>query len=294
MFFAVIVLFILVFVFAVGAIMVDNKFGSGILAFFAVLSFIGAFYTQTHRIVPTQYVGVTKATISQELEGLQSSGIVSKPFLGSVHTYPASSNYERCEQYTPAIKGSYGIVLDVCYYYDTGNVDWISEINQTGSMDANTIMNVWRNGVVGDVALSVKDYTPEQLSDQRAEIEADIFENVSPWFTERGIPLVRISFKNWEFSSPEVALAFDESIISQRKITEQSALFEAAKISRERELYEAETSLLVAEQQTLSLSELGFTGDNAIEYLWIKHFSDNDKVPDTLILGNTPVTTPSN
>lgn len=277
-------------------ILPDSKTNTGVLVILAIFLIGGGWWFQTHRIVSTQYVGVSRATISQELEGLYPAGIMTKPFLGAVYEYPASSNFERCEQYTPAIKGSYGITLDLCFYYDVGNVDWLKEINRTGSLDANYIMGVWRNSIVGDVAKSVKEYTPEALSDNRSEVEQAIFENISPWFSERGISLTRVSLKNWDFTSDEVAKSFDASIVSQRKITEQTALFEAAKISREREKYEAETAKLVAEWQKEALDELGLDGQQAIDYLWIKTFSEQGKTPDVLILGttNTPISIPLN
>jgi hypothetical protein len=255
---------------------------------------LGAWF-QTHRIVPTQQVGISKSTFSQELAGLYPSGLAPKPFFGAIYTFPSSSDLERCEQFTPAIKGSYGITVDLCFYYDAGNINWLDEVNDTGFLNANQIMQVWRNSVVGDVAKSVKSFTPEALSDNRSRVEAALFENVSPWFVERGIPLSRVSFKNWDFTSTEVAQAFDASIVSQRKITEQTALLEAAKISREREVYEAETTRLVADLQKQSLNLLGFEGSDAVQYLWIKLMADNDRVPDTVILGrqNTPISVPA-
>lgn len=251
-------------------------------------------WLQTHRIVNTQHVGVTRNSFSQELAGPYQSGLVKKPFFGSVYEYPSSSNYQRCEKFTPAIKGSYGVTLNLCFYYDTGNVNWLKEVNAVGSLDANTIMGTWRNSVVGEVAKSVKDYTPEALSNDRATVAASIFENVSPWFVARGVPLNSISFENWDFTSEEVAKTFDASIVSQRKITEQSALLEAAKISREREKFEAETAKIVAEQQKQALNELGLSGDAVVQYLWIKLLSEQGKAPDVLILGsgNVPVAIP--
>lgn len=281
-------------VWALAAFFDDHVAVAGVLLMVTLFVFSSAWWFQTHRIVATQYVGVSKAALSQELKGLYQAGVIPKPFFGDVHQYPASSSFERCEQYTPAIKGSYGITLDLCFYYNTGNVDWLKEVNRTGSLDANYIMSVWRNSIVGDVARSVKEYTPEALSDNRSDVEAEIFNNVSPWFAERGIPLVRVSFKNWDFTSPEVASSFDASIVSQRKITEQNALLEAAKISRERERYEAETAKLVAEWQKEALDELGLEGQSAIDYLWIKMLSEQGKSPDVVILGaaNAPVSIP--
>jgi hypothetical protein len=271
-----------------------NSGRAAVIGFFAIVCLVLGIWLQTHRIVPTQHIGISKAAMSQELRGPLSNGLAKKPFWGSVHLYPASTNYERCETYTPALKGSYGITVDLCFYYDTASVDWLKEINRTGSLDANHIMNVWRNSIVGDVSKSVKEYTPEELSDKRAQVEESIFKNVSPWFEKRGILLTNVSFKNWDFTSQEVAKSFDESIVSQRKITEQTALLEAAKISRQREMYEAETAFMVAEQQKESLNVLGLEGDAAVQYLWIKVMSENEKTPDVLILGSgeTPVSIP--
>lgn len=248
----------------------------------------------THDQVPSQYVGVTKSVVSQRLEGPFQAGIISRPFFGSIYTYPASSNMERCEVFTPAIKGSYGITAEICFYVDASSIDWLAEVNKTGTFDANAIMGTWRNNVVGDVAKTVKPFTPEELNDKRDVVEADIFEKVNPWFAERGIVLNNVSFKNWDFTSPEVAAAFDTSIVSQRKITEQAALLEAAKIAREREVYEANTALFVAESQKRSLETLGLEGSDAVNYLWIKALSDGQKVPDVVILGagGVPVTVP--
>jgi hypothetical protein len=267
-----------------------EKGAAAALAVSAVIAGVLGAWFQTHRIVPTQYAGIGKNSFTQKLSGPYPSGIAPKPFFGSMYQYPASSALERCEQYTPAIKGSYGITLDLCLYYDAGNVNWVKEVNRTGSLGADRIMAVWRNSIVGDVARSVKDFTPEALSDNRSEIEQAIFENISPWFKERGVPLTRVSFKNWDFTSEEVAKSFDASIVSQRKITEQTALFEAAKVSRKREEYEAETARLVAERQKDSLTLLGLQGDAAVQYLWIKALTESNKTPDVLILGtNAPI-----
>ena len=250
-----------------------------------VVFFIAGVWFQTHKIVSVNHVGISRSTFSQELRGPLQAGIVEKPFFGKVFEFPASTNYERCETYTPALKGSYGIALDACFYYNAGQVDWLKEIDRTGQLDAGNIMNVWRNSVVGDVAKSVKMYTPEALSEDRSVPEQAIFENVTPWFIERGVPLVSLSFKNWDFTSETVAAEFDQSIVSQRKIAEQAALFEAAKISREREEYEAETARLVSEKQKAALNLLGLEGDAAVDWMWVKYLTEKDEVPDVLILG---------
>lgn len=263
---------------------------AAVMAFLALLSFGMFYYGQTHRVVPVQHVGVARNGITQELSEVQAAGLVSKPFFGSVYTFPSSTSTEYCTVYNPSLKGSYGINTDICLYYDTSSVDWKKEIERTGSLDAGTIMGVWRNSIVSDVAESIKRYTPEALSEDRQLVETAIFNNVFPWFNERGISLVRVSFVNWDFSSEQVAATFDESIVSQRKIAEQSALLEAAKLSREREEYEAETAALVAAKQEETLNGLGLEGDLAVEYLWIRLYQDAGQVPQFVVRGtNVPI-----
>lgn len=292
-----IVLFIaalILFIWGIYAFSEHSNVAAGVPALLTLVAISGGIWFQTHQIVPVNHVGVSRSTFTQQLSAQQTAGMVSKPFFGSVYRYPAALKYERCETFTPAIAGSYGITLDLCLYYNVGNVDWLQEIQRTGVLDADPIMNVWRNSIVGDVARSVKEYTPEALSDNRSEIEQALFENVRPWFVERGVELASVSFKNWDFSSEAVATAFDESIVSQRKIAEQAALLKAAKISREREEYEAETAMLVAEWQKEALNELGLEGPAAVEYLWQKLFAEQGAMPDVLILGvgGVPVAIP--
>lgn len=192
----------------------NNNIPPIILGVVMIGVFIVTGWFQTHYIISNQTVGITKNAFTQKLDFQANSGIITKPFFGSVHMFPSSTSFERCEQYTPSIRGSYGVTVDVCFYYNTSTVNWLEEVKSTGSLNANEIMLVWRNSVVGKVASSVKDYTPEQLSDNRLEVEQAILANVLPWYQERGIELVTISLKDWDFTSPDVAKAFDESIIS--------------------------------------------------------------------------------
>jgi len=275
------------------AFMESSPVGIFVSLLVAAALLISAVYLQTHRSVQSQYVGVSKNSITQELQGPYKSGLIPKPFFGTVYQFPASSRYERCEVYTPAIKGSYGITADICFYVGANQVDWVKEISRTGSFDSGIIMNVWRNSVTDEVAKVFKDYTPEQLSNNRMDVKVNIMENVKPWFDARGIPLVDVVFKNWDFSSVEVASAFDQSIISQRKITEQSALLEAAKISREREIYEVETTKLVADEQSKAIDTLGIPDEDIIEWLWIAAMTEAGKMPDTFILGTAPIAVPA-
>jgi hypothetical protein len=282
------VFFFLVFCAVVMAFVMFNRDEKGVSIgsiVAAVVFLIAGIWFQTHRIVPTQYVGVSRNSISQKLDGLYPSGIMKKPFLSTIYYFPASSRFQKCEVYTPAIKGGYGVDLNLCFYIDASKVDWLAEINKTGSLNANVIMETWRTGVVEEVAQSVRSYMPEQLNENRGAVGDSIFKNVEPWFANRGIPLVATEFSNWDFSSEEVGKAFDASIVSQTKVSEQNALLEAAKVSRQRQMYEAETGVAVAEKNMDALKALGLnTPESIIDYLWLDWLGRAEKVPNTIIL----------
>ncbi len=271
---------------------------SGVLVGAATLVLFLGIGFQVLRVIPTQYVGITRSSVTQELAGPYEEGVVLKPFFGTVYHYPASKEFEACYGYNPAIRGSYGIKVNLCHYFNVREVDWLKEINTTGKLDASSIMSTWRNSTVRRVADVFKGYSPELLSQNSPKVEQDLFERLSPWYAERGITLVRVSFANWEFASEQVAKDFDASITKQRRIAEEQSLAEAAKIARQRQLYEAETQLQVAEKQRAALDELGINDDDVVQYMWMKAMTEADKVPDVLILGSSdntqlPVAVPS-
>lgn len=278
------ILFAIAFVAVIWAILDGDNGTRVFVGVVAVVLLFGALYAQTHTIVPTQSVGISRNSLSQELSQELPPGLQSKPFFGRIYTFPSSTATEYCTQYNPSLKGSYGVNVDLCYYINTENVNWRNEVESTGSLDSNFIWNVWRNSVVSRVAEAIKTYTPEQVSENRDVVEAKIFENVTPWFNDRGVTVSTVSLVNWDFTSDTVAATFDESIVSQRKITEQAALLEAAKLSRERQLYESDTALQVALAQQEMLNNLGFVGQDAINYLWITLYKEQETAPNMVIV----------
>ena len=287
--FIFLILAVLGLVGVVGLLNDREQTGAAVVGLITVVLFGIHIWFQTHTVVPTQYVGISRNLITQELGAPQHSGIASKPYLGTMHLFPAAGAGEYQTKYIASLDGSYGVWLDLYLYIDYANIDWRKEIELTGQLGANEIVTTWRNSLSVRVANTVNNMTPETLSEQRAVVESAIYNTMNEWFRERGITLVRVSFDDWDFTSEAVAAAFDESIVSQRKITEQIALLEAAKASRERELYEVETAMLVAQQQAEVFETLGLTGDQIVSYAWIQYFKDENVTPNVFTVGTTPI-----
>jgi hypothetical protein len=278
-----------------GAVTIDHRTHRPVRAWALVIAasvacFMIAYMFQTHRIIPRNSVAVFKSTFTQELTEPRPAGIQGKPFFASTHTFPYNTQTEYCDKYTPSIQGGIGVWLEVCFYFDTTNVDWAKEVDTTGSYDASKIMGVWRDSVVSEIATSVKGQTPKNMNVNRANIEASMFESVYPVFNERGVPLTRLVFRDWDFSSDEVAKTYDESITAQARIAEQEALFEASELARKRELFEAETNTLVAQEQSRALDTIGLEGGDAVMWMWQRLYAEQQTVPEMVITnGGAPV-----
>lgn len=238
----------------------------------------------TYRVVPTQHVGVSRSLITQELSPVQAEGVIRKPFFGTVHTFPASSNYEKCFSFKPALEGSYEVTTDVCFYIDAAGVDWANEIRLTGHLGAEEIFATWRNQTAVGVADVFRSYAPEGLTADPLAADGALNTTMLEWYESRGVPLNRVTLAYWDFTSAEVAAVFDQSIASRRKVNEQEALLEAARIQRSREIYEVETVRLVAEERQGVYDALGLSAKEAIEYQWILLFEQQERVPSTFIV----------
>ena len=261
-----------------------------------LLFFVMGIILQKSFIVPALHTGYVKNSLTQEISQVKTVGISNKPFLASYHIFPNSPKHENCTDYNVAAKGGIGITVSLCTYINA-SFDWLSEMQKTGHVDYNPIREVWKKETTGLIAKTIKDKSPSQLSDERFQIESDFFTAIQPWYNERGIDLITVSFPSWDFTSEKVAVEYDKSIQSQTRIAQEQNLLEAAGIAKEREILEAETDLEVADIQLETMELLGLDPETFIDFLWVKLVEEGHK-PDVLILdtsagkGNIPVSIP--
>ena len=291
-----VILFILGFIAIVGGLVSGNKTGVGIGLIAAAFLFVGGYWMQTHRVIKANNVGIARNTLTQEFTDIQQAGLINKPFFGQVYSFPASTDYELCERYFPPIEGSYEIYMDVCPYLNLSEVDWLAEIEKTGSFDSDVIMGVWKKGITVDVALVVTDKSPEDMNEKVAQIEAALYENTKSWYEARGIVSNRVVFAYWDFSSEEVGAEYDKSILIRREVTNQDALLEIAQKERILDLYKAdterqvslfniETLQLISTEQLVAADNAGIRDEDLLEWLWMNYFRDSGTAPDYMILG---------
>lgn len=270
----------------VGYGLVEGSLPTGVAGLVLFVVFGGVmWWGQTHVSVPVNTVVVTRNRITQELSEPLHPGLRQKPFFASIHKFPSAGSYPLPANFTPAIEGGIGVTLNTVMYIDTSAVDWAKEIDRVGTLDSAAIMKVWRDSVVRDVAEVVKSKNPSSFNSESLAIQGEIYLAINPWFEGRGIKLHNISLTNWDFTNPEVARAYDQSIEAQAEIARENSLQQAAVVQRERLLYEATTANLVSAEEAKAVDQLGLVTEGAkIQYLWIRAMRENGDLPDNVVL----------
>jgi hypothetical protein len=207
-----------------------------------------------------------------------------------------------CQNFTPSVKGGYEVKLTTCFYIDASNIDWAIQFKKYNNPDVNKIVEVWGNQIAPSIAGVVKDYTPQQLTYEREAISKGIFKSVQSWFESEGIVLRSAQFVNWDFTNKDVGAAFDQTILANTKQAQEQALFEAAKVRRDRELFEADTRVQVANRvatgQKDAMQVLGIKSEESVlQWFMIQWLQGLPTPPANLILslggGSLPVAVPT-
>ena len=274
-------------------------------AIFTLLFGVAWFYGATHRVVPINERWVIVNTATGEVDGpVRKSGIISKPFLMySIRRFPGVNKQSFCLDYTPALKEGYEITAHVCGVYDASALDWSAQYQQFNFGDEATMLKYWADQSKEQVSLALKvvDYT--LISTDRASVSQSIRANLTPWFNEYGVSVSNLQLTNWDFTSAEVRAQVDAASAASMRKTVETQLLEAAKIARERQLYEVGTANLVLDERGKGLgtlfASLGIMDDNAKAYLaaQMTWFAYAQNPPDdvNVILGlggNVPIASP--
>lgn len=263
----------------------------------------GFFFSMTHRVVPVNERGIVyDATTGSIVGEPRGSGLTSIPFFGSrIVTFPASINYQACQDFTPSVKGGYEVKLTTCFYIDASQVDWVLQFKRYNQFEVAKILEIWRNQVAPNVAGAMKEYTPQQLTYERDTISQVILKSVKPWFDKEGIPVNSVSLVNWDFTNKDVSAAFDQTILANTKQAQEQALFDASKVKRDRELFEADTRVQVANRvatgQKDAMQVLGIKSEEGVlQWFMLQWLQGLPTPPGNLILSlgeKLPVAVPT-
>lgn len=257
----------------------------------AVLVFLvaGAAWS-VRQVYPNQRGVVINAITADVGNTVLEPGMHNLGLFGNLHQFPAASEVQLCNNFTPSVKGGYGVVLSVCYYANTTQVNWVEQYRKYNTLDYNALTAIWFNKLTPLVASTVKDYNPQDLTDRREAILLSLAEVSAPVFTTDGVELGYVSLVNWDFTSPEIKAAFDKSAVANTLVAEERAKLAAAEKRREREMYEAETANAVASQYIKGIQSLGMKSEDVMQYLTIRTLIEQGTLPQVVIsVGGSPV-----
>ena len=224
----------------------------------AVLFAFGWHYSATHRVVPINERWVVVNKFKAEVEGgVRKSGITGKPLLGTkILKYPGAREQPFCIDYTPALKEGYEISTKICGVYDASDLNWVKLYSQYNFVEEVQMLDYWANQSKELVSLALKEVNYTKISTDRAGVSSDIRDTLLPWFSDFGVDVSRLQLTNWDFTSAEVRLEVDRASAASMRSTVETQLLEAAKIARERQLFEVETANLILAERGLGLQDL--------------------------------------
>lgn len=282
----------------------DFKVGSAIFGVFAILLFIGWFYGATHRVVPPNQRWLIINTASGQIEGVtRTSGITTKPFvLYQINAYPGASQQPFCLDYTPALQEGYEISAHICGVYDASKLDWSVQFTEHNFVNEQQMLSYWTDQTKEIVSGALKDVNYTEIVTNRTSVSAKMRESLLPWFSEIGVSVSNIQLSNWDFTNADIKTYVNQASAASMKSTVEKQLLEAAKIARERQLYEVETANLVMSERGKGLQalfeSLGITDDTSKAFLasqmtWYT-YAQNPPTGTQIILGigGNPIAAP--
>jgi hypothetical protein len=280
------------------------KLGSAIFGVLAILLGIGWFYGTTHRVVPPNQRWLIINTATGKIEGAtRTSGITRKPFvLYQINAYPGAIQQPFCLDYTPALQEGYEIFVHICGVYDASKLDWAVQFTEHNFVNEEQMLSYWTDQTKENVSSSLKDVNYTQIVTDRASVSAKIRENLLPWFSDINVSVSNIQLSNWDFTNADIKTYVNQASAASMKATVEKQLLEAAKIARERQLYEVETANLVLLERGKGLQtlfeSLEITDDSSKAYLasqmtWYT-YAQNPPTGTQIILGigGNPIAVP--
>jgi hypothetical protein len=239
----------------------------------------GYFFSATHGVVPVNRKAlVVNVATGQVVDGVRDSGLTTLPlWTGRVHTFHGGTDEQ---VFTPSVQGGYEVLVTTCFFIDLSEVDWLDQYSRYAT-GYDGLLGVWKNQLAQYVAFAIKEYKPQQLTEDRNEVAEGIETQVRPWFRSEKIPLSRVYLANWDFTNEKVGEAYDQTIIAQTQQIVAEAEYDAAETRRKTAEYEAETANLVVTSRTEvlkeALDELEIDSEEwVIQYLTIQWLREVD------------------
>lgn len=249
------------------------------MATLTVLCFVLSLWGFTHTVigVNTKAIVVDK-TRGQVIGTMRSSGLTSKPMFATVVEFPGAVNAPVCIDFTPSVKGGYGVKLNTCFFINGNKVDWLSQFTRYNPKDFEALKSTWQSALSPLVAGKVKDYAPDQLTSERAAVANDIKNATSDWFASEQISVTLISLANWDFTNPEVGKIYDSAIAAQAQRSVSEASLDAVET-------QIQVMKSLADGQVATMESLGLMSEDArVKWLTLQYLANLRQAPSAVIL----------
>jgi hypothetical protein len=248
---------------------ITTRVGAMFTGIFVVVFVFLWWYSATHRVVPPNQRWLIVNTATGTVQGeIRQSGLITKPFwLYKIMNYPGASEQPFCLDFYPGLQEGYEVLAHICGTYDAANLDWAQQYRLHNFTGEKAMIDFWSNQAKDPVRSVFHNITYVQINTDPVTVSTSVGQKFSEWLTTQGVTSKNVTLSNWNLTSKLVQDQVDQaSAASFQKTVEQQKL-EAAKVSRERQLYEIETANQVLsargkELETLFMS-LGITDDAA-------------------------------
>jgi len=280
----------------IGAIGSDSKeglIGAGVLVVVEIFLVWAFIFSGTHRVVPVNSIAILENTMAGKIENTLQSGLVETPFIGyELHMFPAVQNLQICNEFTPSVKGGYGVKTNICFYINSSAVDWKAQVKSYNSWDTNALVGAWYNQVAGIVGDTIKEYSPADLTGNKLAISELLYGKVNPKFNQLGVQLNSVQFMNWDFQSAEMSAEYDKTITAQTQSIQAEAELARAEVERKTRMYKQDTEILAmtqwveAQKKQMELLELE-SEEAKLDWLKLQWLRENPNSTVIVTMGNS-------
>lgn len=219
-----------------GLMALSDRSGTPALVLFAiavVMMYIFS-WSSTHRIVPVNKSAIIVDRSSGEMVGgVIQSGVTKKAWTHKLYLYPSQSSFQWCPQVTPSVRGGAEVIITVCITMDASQINWQKQfLSYNGDVD--TVLDGWlKDSVQSSIAVAISGYEPQQLTNERSNVETAIYDQLLVWLSNNSIPVKSVSLLNWQFTSTDMKATYEASQVSIAKIDAARNEQKAAQIQSE-------------------------------------------------------------
>lgn len=201
-------------------------------------------YSATHRLIPPNerwlYIDKTTGIVDGEI---RTPGVAKKPFwLYSLKKFPGATEQPFCLDFYPASKEGYEVFAHICGTYDASTLDWNGQFVLHNFGSADVMLQYWTDQAKDEVRSVFKEVDYLHLNSDTVTVSNSLNKVLVEWLSGQGVSAKNITLSNWSLTSDEVNNQIDAASAASMQSAVEEQKLAAAKIARERQLYEIDTA----------------------------------------------------